>query len=237
MTGPRSFRNLSSSAQTSILSAKAVFWQRWAAPVFALLMCWGWSNSDALAGGGYNFKKYGLGFSLGIQNTFNQTGDPAATPIGSRYNLGYGVGPGASIGVQGSWEFAQNVSLGLETHISFHSCATPTRDPKATPQTICSKDHPTPIMFAAFTNLSYLFLQDDFRPYLSLGVGVWNSIGLVNAASTAFGPTATLGFHWYFAESLALGVRARYGLQVVVESTQLSVFHQIVGVATFMAYL
>ncbi len=197
-----------------------------------------WGSQDSMAGGGYNFKKYGLGFTLGIQNTFNQTGDPEARPIGSRSNIGYGIGFSyLSLGVEGSWEFSQNLALTLETHISFHSCATPTLDAKTTPTAVCSKDHPTPIMFAAFTSLNYLFVQDDFRPYVGLGIGVWNSLALVNASSTAFGPTATLGFHWFFAESLSLGIRVRYGTQIVIEANRLSVFHQIMAVANFMAYL
>lgn len=184
------------------------------------------------------YKHWGLGFTAGFQNTFNQLGDPNAKPVGSRYNLGYGVGPSyISLGVEGSWRFESKWAIAAETHFSFHSCATSTRDPAQEPGTVCSKDHLNPIMLFADVLIRYYFITDEFRPFVDVGIGYWQSLALVNSNVSAFGPTATVGFEWFFKEELSLGVRFRYGLQVVVESTQLSVFHHIIAVATFNAYL
>lgn len=184
------------------------------------------------------YKHFGLGFVAGVQNTFNQVGDPKAVPVGSRYNLGYGVGFSyISLGVEGSWRFEDRWAVSAETHFSFHSCATPNRDPKAEPRTVCSKDHLSPIMLFVNVLIRHYFITDEFRPYIDLGIGYWQSLALVNSPVSAFGPTATLGFEYFFQEEISLGIRVRYGMQVVVEDTQLSVFHQLMAVATFNAYL
>ncbi|TNE47246.1 MAG: hypothetical protein EP343_20640 [Deltaproteobacteria bacterium] len=184
------------------------------------------------------YKHFGLGFVAGIQNTFNQVGDPKAEPVGSRYNLGYGVGFSyISLGVEGSWRFEDRWAVSAETHFSFHSCATPNRDAKQEPRTVCSKDHLSPIMLFVNVLIRHFFITDEFRPYIDIGIGYWQSLALVNASVSAFGPTATLGFEYFFQEELSLGIRVRYGMQVVVEETQLSVFHQIMAVATFNAYI
>lgn len=184
------------------------------------------------------YKHWGLGFVAGFQNTFNQLGDPNAKPVGSRYNLGYGVGPSyISLGVEGSWRFENKWAIAAETHFSFHACATPTRDPALEPGTVCSKDHLSPIMLFADVVIRHYFITDEFRPFVDVGIGYWQSLGLVNANISAFGPTATVGFEWFFKEELSLGVRFRYGLQIVVDTTQLSIFHHISAFATFNAYI
>jgi hypothetical protein len=177
------------------------------------------------------FKHWSIGASLGIQNTFNQAGDPSA-PEGTRANLGYGVGISyLSLGIEGSWRFETNWAVNFETLLSFHSCGTPTA---TNPNAVCGGDYKTPVMLAVLIDLRYYFITDEFRPFIDVGIAYWQSIGLVRSNISA--PTLTLGFDWFFKEDLALGLRMRYGMQVMVEPAQLFIFHQIMALATFNAY-
>ncbi len=180
------------------------------------------------------YKHHGLGVMLGFQNTFNQTGDPQAKP-GSRANLGYGVGFSyLSLGIEYSMRFEDNWMFAVETYFSIHSCGSPTAtDANA----VCGGEYKTPLMFAAFSEIRYLFLTDEFRPFISFGLGFWQTLALVRTGLTAFGPELSSGFEYFFMEELSIGFRLRYGLQLTVSASQIFPFHQLMGHITFNAYL
>ncbi len=181
------------------------------------------------------YKHHGLGFLAGIQNTFNQGGDPNAEPKGGRANLGYNVGISyISLGFEYNLRFEDNWMFTVESHFSIHSCGTPSATES---NAVCGGEYRTPIMFAAVTGIRYLFLTDEIRPYIDLGIGFWQSIALVRTGITSFGPTLTGGFEYFFMEELSLGLRLRYGLQLTIDSAQIVPFHQLMVLATFNAYL
>ena len=180
------------------------------------------------------YKHVGMGGSLGLQNTFNQSGNPAAAE-GTREKYGYGVGFSyISLGFEGSFRFENKWAASFETLLSFHSCGGPS--PEGSPVGICTSGK-TPIMLAVSASIRYYFITDEFRPFADLGIGYWRSVAYTQNAVNAFGPHLTFGFEWFFKEEISLGFQLRYGLQLMAEKSGLYPFHQLMGGVVFRTYL
>ncbi|MCB9639473.1 MAG: outer membrane beta-barrel protein [Myxococcales bacterium] len=181
------------------------------------------------------FKHHGLGIILGTRYTFNVEGDPnSSNAIAQR---GYGVSIAYfNLGLEYQYRFLNNWLVGVDAHISFHSCNAGQTATSKGGTGVCERGVSTPIMFTAATEIRYLFLTDEFRPYVGLGIGVWQSLVFVDTPLTSFGPVLTIGFEWFFKEELSLGLRVRNGLQLLVGSQNITPFYTISGGLVFNAY-
>jgi outer membrane protein W len=186
-----------------------------------------WLN-DAQA----QYKHHGLGIIAGSRYTFNVEGDPASNNLLAQ--RGYGVSAAyLSLGIDYQYRFTNNWIVAVEAAFSFHAC----NAGQAGPNAVCVRGEATPLMLTANTGLRYLFLTDDFRPYVGFGIGYWQSLAFVQQNLSSFGPTAEVGFEWFFKEELSLGVRIRYGLLLLIGENNISPFHELSGGIVFNAYL
>lgn len=179
------------------------------------------------------YKHMALGATAGFLLTSNP-GGIANAPKGTRTEAGYGIGPSfVTLGAHGGWRFEDNLGVYFETHISFHQCGVP--------NDVCDAGS-TPIKLSVYTDFRIFFMTDSFRPYVNIGVGYWQTLGLQGPGKTglsSFGPTAALGFEWFIpgVEEIALGLQIRYNLQLVVGPKGIEPFHGMHAVFAFTTYL
>jgi opacity protein-like surface antigen len=181
------------------------------------------------------FKHHGLGIIAGTRYTFNVEGDPASPNALAK--RGYGVSIAYfNLGLEYQYRFLNNWLVGVDAHISFHSCNAGDSPVSKKGSAVCERGVSTPIMFAAMTEIRYLFLTDEFRPYVGLGVGVWQSLAFVEEGLTSFGGVLTVGFEYFVKEEISIGLRVRNGLQLLVGLQNITPFYTLSGGFVFNAY-
>ena len=180
-----------------------------------LAMGWVMTPSTAHA----QYKHTSIGIHASVPFTFNVGGDPTST--NNRAKNGYGVGAGGALGLEYTQRFADAWAFAIEAHVSLHACAVP--------NDICVSTS-TPVMVEAFTDLRYYFLTDEFRPFVELAVGFWQTLTFVQGHITAPGLAPGVGFDYFLKEEISIGVKFRYGLQLFIDQkVGLFPFHSLMG--------